>query len=61
LIKQPKRFLEPQVGRPIARTDDEAATVDRQIEATDRKLERHEYDPHGLTEEIRLVDEATAQ
>ena len=43
-----------------AKTPDEQARLQRQIDATDRQIDQLVYDLYGLTaEEIRIVEEAT--
>jgi hypothetical protein len=45
---------------PVARTDHEKAVLQRQIEATDRKIDQLVYELYGLTDaEIWIVEEAT--
>jgi len=44
---------------PVARTDHERAVLQRQIDATDRKIDKLIYELYGLTDaEIRIVEEA---
>jgi hypothetical protein len=44
------------------KTTHERTALQRQIEATDREIDRLVYDLYGLTdEEIRIVEEATAR
>ncbi len=48
-------------GQAAARTPQEQTAVSRQIEATDREIDRLVYELYGLTdEEIRIVEESTA-
>jgi len=48
------------LGRASARTGDEKTLIQRQIDATDRQIDRLVYDLYGLTEaEIAIVEGAT--
>jgi hypothetical protein len=45
-----------------ARVERERAVIGRQIEATDRQIDRLVYELYGLTEdEIKIVEEATSR
>lgn len=53
------RMLDLHQREPSPRTDHERAIVQRQIEATDRKIDELVYELYGLTdEEIHIVEEA---
>jgi hypothetical protein len=53
-------MLDLHQREPSPRTDHERAIVQRQIEATDRKIDELVYELYGLTdEEIQIVEEAT--
>jgi hypothetical protein len=44
-----------------AKTAHERTVIERQIEATDREIDRLVYELYGLTDdEIKIVEEATA-
>ena len=45
---------------PKAKTPDEQESIQRQIEATDKQIDRLVYELYGLTdEEIKIVEEPT--
>ncbi len=47
--------------RPQSQTAHERTVIERQIEATDREIDRLVYELYGLTDdEIKIVEEATA-
>ena len=46
---------------PKAKTAHERTVIERQIEATDREIDRLVYDLYGLSDdEIKIVEEATS-
>ena len=46
---------------PAAKTGQDKTAIQRQIDATDREIDRLVYELYGLTEdEIKIVEEATA-
>ena len=57
------RLLEPQKHRitaSAAKTADEKTILERQIDATERQIDRLVYELYGLTdEEIKIVEEQT--
>ena len=57
-----QQMLDLNARLPQVRTAYDQTATKRQIEATDRQIDRLVYDLYGLNdEEIRLVEEATAQ
>jgi hypothetical protein len=56
-----EKILEVQARVTKVKTDHERTVIERQIEATDREIDRLVYELYGLSEEeIRLVEGATA-
>jgi hypothetical protein len=55
-----ERMLDLNKRLMAAKTSQEKTIIQRQIEATDRQIDRLVYELYGLTEEeIRIVEEAT--
>ena len=53
-VKLLERLAEARIGR-------ERTVIGHQVEATVRQIDRLVYELYGLTEEIRIVEEATSQ
>jgi len=57
-----RRMLDLHKKLPKARTAHERTVIDRDIAATDRRIDALVYDLYGLTKkEIGIVEEATAR
>ena len=52
--------MAPHSIRAVAKTGHEKEALQRQIDATDRQIDRLVYDLYGLSEEeVQIVEEAT--
>jgi len=57
---RPQRMLSLHKRLPAAKTAHDKTLLQRDIDATDREIDRLVYELYGLTEEeIRIVEEAT--
>jgi hypothetical protein len=60
LVRTVASMLSLHATRASAKTDHEKAILQRQIDATDRRIDQLVYELYGLTaDEIRIVEEAT--